>query len=115
MLSHLTLIALSPNNPAFASFNSGSTSFVPSGATNGSFLSGIHIDGADVGDDLMLYFDTRNVTTNSLPTPSLGPGTYCWLIQQTSPIVQSWHVNFILEGTIATDATTWGKVKALYR
>jgi hypothetical protein len=115
VLSHLYLIALSPNNLAFTAFNTGSTSFVPSGATNGLFLSGIHIDAADITKDLMPFYDTRNVTTNSLPSPSLGPGTYCWMIQQTSPVLQSYTVEFVIDGTIATEASTWGKVKALYR
>jgi hypothetical protein len=115
VLSHLNLLELDPDNIAFTAFNSGSTSFIPSGSTNASFLSGIHITADDVGFDLMPFFDTRNVTTNSLPAPSLGPGTYCWLIQQTSAIVQSWQVEFVFEGVVPTEAATWGKIKALYR
>jgi hypothetical protein len=115
VLSHLNLIAFGPDNLAFTAFNAGSTSFIPSGATNGLFLSGIHISAADAAHDLMPFFDTRNVTTNSLSSPSLGPGTYCWMIQQTSPLVQSYTVEFVIDGTIATEASTWGKVKALYR
>jgi hypothetical protein len=115
ILAHLNLIALAPNNIAFASFNAGATSYIPSAATNALFLSGIHIDGQDVGDDLMPYFDTRNVTTNSLPSPSLGPGTYSFLIQQTSPVLQSYRLDFVIDATIATEPSTWGKVKALYR
>jgi len=114
-LSHLNLIAFSPDNLAFSAFNSGSTSFIPSGATNGLFLSGIHIAGADVGSDMMPFYDTRNVTTNSLASPSLGPGTYCWMIQQTSPIAQSYTVEFVIDGALNTDAQTWGMIKNLYR
>jgi hypothetical protein len=114
-MAHLNLIAFGPDNPAFTAFNSGSTSFIPSGATNGSFLSGIHITAADVGFDLMAFYDTRNVTTNSLPSPSLGPGTYCWMIQQTSPITQNYTVEFVVDGALQTDSKTWGMIKALYR
>jgi hypothetical protein len=114
-LSHLNLIAFSPDNLSFTAFNSGSTSYVPSGATNGLFLSGIHISAADAGHDLMPFFDTRNVTTNSLPGPNLGPGTYCWMIQQTSPILQSYTVEFVIDGALQVDAKTWGKIKAMYR
>jgi hypothetical protein len=114
-LSHVNLIALSPDNLSFTAFNSGSTSFIPSGATNGSFLSGIHISAADVGFDLMPFYDTRNVTTNSLPSPSLGPGTYCWMIQQTSPVLESYTVDFVIDGALQTDSKTWGMIKALYR
>jgi hypothetical protein len=115
VLAHLNLIALSPNNLAFTAFNAGSTSYIPSGSTNGLFLSGIHIDANDVGDDLMPYYDTRNVTTNSLSSPSLGPGTYCWMIQQTNPILQTYRLDWVIDQTIATEPSTWGKVKALYR
>jgi len=114
-LAHVNLIAFGPDNIAFTAFNSGSTSFIPSGATNGLFLSGIHITAADAGFDLMPFFDTRNVTTNSLPSPSLGPGTYCWMIQQTSPILQSYTVEFVIDGALQTDSKTWGKIKAMYR
>ena len=114
-LSHLNLISFSPDNIAFTAFNSGSTSFVPSGATNGLFLSGIHITAADAGHDLMPFYDTRNVTTNSLPAPSLGPGTYCWMVQQTSPVLQNYTLEFVVDGALQTDARTWGMIKALYR
>lgn len=114
-LSHVNLISFSPDNIAFTAFNSGSTSFIPSGATNGSFLSGIHITAADTGFDLMPFYDTRNVTTNSLASPSLGPGTYCWMIQQTSPLTQSYSIDFVVDGALQTDPKTWGMIKALYR
>jgi len=115
MLTHLNLLAFAPDNIAFTSFNAGATSFIPSGATNALFLSGIHITGADVGKDLMPFYDTRNVTTNSLPGPNLGPGTYCWLIQQTSAVLTSYTVEFVVEGAVRVDPSTWGMIKALYR
>jgi hypothetical protein len=115
ILTQMNLATFTPNNLAFSALNTGSTSYVPSGATNGLFLSGIHITSADIGFNLLTFFDTRNVTTNSLPSPGLGAGTYCWMIQQTNPIVQTWKVDLILQGVVATEPTTWGKVKSLYR
>jgi len=115
MLTGITLLAFSPNNIAFSSLNVGPTSLVPSAATDPFFMSGIHITAADIGFNLMTFFDTRNVTSNSLPGPQLGAGTYCFLIQQTNPITQPYSLNFILTAPVATDNTTWGAVKALYR
>src|SRR5262245_5721441 len=68
-LSALNLVAYSPDNLSFLSFNAGPTSFVPSAATNGSFLSGIHASAADIGSNLLLAFDNLSVTVNSLPAP----------------------------------------------
>ncbi|HEU4929273.1 MAG TPA: hypothetical protein VFU38_05535, partial [Candidatus Krumholzibacteria bacterium] len=65
--------------------------------------------------NLMPFFVSSSVTGNSLPTPDLGPGDYTFLIQQTSPILQSYALDFILEGTVPTSETTWGGIKALYR
>lgn len=114
-LTGLNLLGFNPNNLAFASFNTGTTSFVPSGATALLFLAGIHIDGSMLGTNLMPVFVSTSVTGNSLPAPMLGPGDYTFLIQQTSPITQSYILDFILEGTVATSSTTWGGIKALYR
>ncbi|HXV13293.1 MAG TPA: hypothetical protein VEC56_03720 [Candidatus Krumholzibacteria bacterium] len=115
MLVGLTLHALAPDNIAFASFNAGTTSFVPSGATAGLFLAGIHIDGGDVATNLMPLFVSESLTGNSLPTPDLGPGDYCFLIQQTSPITQGYTLEFVLAGAVPTTDKTWGAIKALYR
>jgi len=114
-LTGLNLLAFAPNNLAFASFNTGTTSFVPSGATALLFLAGIHIDGSMLGTNLMPVFVSTSVTGNSLPSPMLGPGDYTFLIQQTSPITQVYTLDFILEGTVSTSSTTWGGIKALYR
>ena len=115
ILSHLWLHTWDPDDFGFMSFNAGATSFIPSGATNASFLSGIHLSGEDVTQDLMVFFRDRKVTTNALPAAALGPGTYCWLVQQLGPFIETYDVEFVLEVGVATEPSTWGKVKALYR
>lgn len=114
-LTHLWLHTWDPDDLGFTSFNSGATSFIPSGSTNANFLCGLHLDGQDVGTDLMVSFQTRSVTTNALPQPSLGPGTYCWLVQQLGPFIETYEVEFVVELGVPTEVTTWGKVKALYQ
>jgi hypothetical protein len=115
-LSALNLVAYSPDNLSFLSFNAGVTSFVPGAATNANFLAGIHASAADIGSNLMPAFDNLSVTVNSLPAPELPAGTYCFLIQQTSPIIQEYTLEFVVTevGTPSTP-TTWGKVKSLYQ
>ncbi|HEU4365529.1 MAG TPA: hypothetical protein VFT13_08700, partial [Candidatus Krumholzibacteria bacterium] len=115
ILTALNLVAISPDNLAFAALNAGTTSFVPDGSTIGNFLAGIHIAAAQVGTDLMPLFVSSSVTTNSLPAPFLGPGDYCFVIQQTSPITQSYSLEFFVESAVRTESSTWGRVKALYR
>ncbi|HKW15570.1 MAG TPA: hypothetical protein VJS69_13875 [Candidatus Krumholzibacteria bacterium] len=115
VLAHLNLITWDPDDFGFMAFNAGATGLVPSGATNASFLSGIHLNGADVGQDLMVFFATRKVTTNGLPQPQLGPGTYTWIVQQLGPFIESYQVDFVIEVANPTEPSTWGRVKALYR
>jgi hypothetical protein len=55
------------------------------------------------------------VTTNALPQPFLGPGNYCFLIQQTSPITSSYQLEFILTVGDPTRTSSWGVIKSLYR
>jgi hypothetical protein len=111
----LNLLALSPNNIAFTSFNAGATSFVPSAATAASFLAGIHINAVQIGTNLMPLFVSDSVTGNSLSSPDLGPGTYCFLIQQTNAILQSYSLEFVVSGPVPTADKTWGAIKSLYR
>jgi hypothetical protein len=111
----LNLHLLAPDNIAFASFNAGTTSFIPNVANSPLFLAGIHVASAHVGTDLMPEFVCCSVTTNSLPAPELGPGDYCFLIQQTSPILQSYTLEFVIGGPVGVEDKTWGVIKALYR
>lgn len=115
MLIGLTLLSFAPNNLAFASFNAGTTSFVPSGATAANFLAGIHPDASMIGTDLMPVFVSSSVTGNSLPAPNLPAGDYCFLIQQTSPITTLYGLDFIVAGPVPAVTSTWGSIKALYR
>lgn len=115
VMSAMNLLAHAPDNLGFCAINAGATSFIPNGASIGSFLSGIHVSTINVGSNLLNLFVTSSVTTNSLATPTLGPGSYCFLIQQTSPITQSYSIEFVIDGTVSTNNSTWGAVKALYR
>lgn len=111
----LNLNLYTPDNLGFASFNTGSTSFIPSGATAASFLAGIHPSGSMMGSDILPQFVCCSVTGNSLAAPELGPGTYCFLIQQTSTITTSYELEFFLDGAVPAQASTWGAIKALFR
>jgi hypothetical protein len=113
-LSGLNLVSFAPDNLAFLSFNAGSTSFVPSGATNGLFLAGIHTGAANVGSNLMPLFVTSSVTLNALPAPELPAGTYCFLIQQTSAITQSYTLEFVIQQSVPAAVSAWGALKALF-
>lgn len=115
LLNALNLLSFSPTNIAFAAFNAGTTSFIPDLATDPLFLSGIHVTGSDTGTNLMPLFVTSNVTSNALPDPWLGPGNYCFLIQQANAITTSYRLEFVLDGAVPTHASTWGVIKRLYR
>ena len=115
MLAPLNLIAFAPNNIAFAAFNAGNTSWIPDFATDPNFLSGIHVNVSEIGLDLMGQFVCCNVTSNALPGPFLGPGTYTFLMQQANNITTTYTLDFVLQAAVPTDASTWGALKQLYR
>jgi hypothetical protein len=108
------LLAFAPDNLAFAALNAGTSSFIPGAGTAANFLAGIHPAAADVGSNLLFTFDCCSVTGNSLPAPNLGPGSYCFMIQQTSPIVTSYTLEFVVQQPVATTASAFGLVKALF-
>jgi len=114
-LVHLYFNVFSPSNLAFAAFNAGTVSFIPNATTDPSFLSGIHVQGSDAGTDILPRFVDRPVTTNALPASELGPGAYCFEIQQTSAILTTYELNFVVDDGTPTRATTWGKIRSLYR
>jgi hypothetical protein len=111
----LNLVAFAPNNIVFAAFNSGTTSFIPSITTDPQFLSGIHMNANLVGTDILPEFVSNNVTSNALPAPELGPGSYCFLIQQTNTTLTSYTLEFVLDGGLPARESTWGAIKQLYR
>ncbi|GJM18193.1 MAG: hypothetical protein DHS20C14_04060 [Phycisphaeraceae bacterium] len=98
-LSALNLLAYSPDNPGFAAFNTGATSFIPDATTDASFLSGILPEASQVGTDLMPAFVSDAVTTNSLSNAWLGAGTYTFMIQQTTNVEQAYALEFVITPT----------------
>ncbi len=115
MLVGLNLDIWGSDNRGFCAFNSGLTSYIPSVATDANFLAGILPGPTLVGNDLMPVFVSGAVTINSLPAPSLGPGDYCFVVQQTTGIFQSYSFDFIVTGTVPTEESSWGKIKSLYQ
>ncbi len=103
-LSALILRAYAPDDLGFASFNAGTTSFIPDASTDANFLSGILPGASQVGTDLMPAFVSSAVTTNSLVNPWLDAGDYTFLIQQTSPAVQAYTLEFVITPAPATGA-----------
>ena len=114
-LTGLNLLGFNPNNLAFASFNTGTTSFVPSGATALLFLAGIHIDGSMLGTNLMPVFVSTSVTGNSLPAPMLDPGlTRNGHANATKPKTEATARAAIVRGPMRT-AVTIGPSKSSRR
>lgn len=114
-LTGLILHRWTPDNLGFMAFNTGPISYIPGAATAENFLSGIHPWGAWVGENLMMRFVTDAVTPNTLESPMLGPGTYSFLVQQTSAVNQQYTLEFVLEVPVPVNGATWGTIKSLYR
>ena len=115
-----TLVALNalvytPDFLGFCAFNAGTTSYIPSVATDTSFLAGVHISAADVGTNMLPRFVANVATTNALAAPELLPGNYCFLIQQTGTALQSYSLEFVLDGPVPSENASWGAIKSLYR
>ena len=116
VVTSMNLLVYTPGDIGFAAINDGIHSFFPSFDTSAFYISGIHIFGSDVGTDLMDRFVDRSVTADSMGESELpGPAPYCIVIQQTAAQLTTYSFEFILTGPVAVEASTWGKVKALYR
>ncbi|RNC82112.1 MAG: hypothetical protein ED559_10120 [Phycisphaera sp.] len=95
-LAGLTLLGWDPNDTGFIAVNSGTTGFIPGGATSGNFLAGVLVNTSNVGENLLDSFVNQSVTTNSLSEPVLGEGAYTFVIQQTGNLTQSYALDFVL-------------------
>ncbi len=115
LLTGLNLLAYAPAFVSFCAFNAGATSYVPGIATDPNFLAGIHIDGSLLGSNLMPQFVASAVTSNALAAPQLDPGVYSFVIQQTGTALQSYSLEFVVDGPVPAHDPTWGAIKALYR
>jgi hypothetical protein len=114
-LTAVNLLAYAPENTGFAAVNSGTTSMIPSNTTIGFFMAGIHVDQILVGTDLFDAMRDASLTNDALTDSQLDPGDYCFVIQQTSPLIVTYSLEFVLQGPVATEPSTWGSIKALYR
>ncbi|MEM1185919.1 MAG: GC-type dockerin domain-anchored protein [Planctomycetota bacterium] len=93
-LTGIELLTWDPDNIGFIAVNDGATSFVPGNDTNANFLAGVLVDSFNVGDDLLESFVNQSVTVNALGQAELGAGTYSFVVQQTSPLVQAYALDF---------------------
>ncbi len=115
LMTAANLLVYTPENTGFCALNEGSTSVVPANPNIGFWLAGTHLDPTFVGSDLLDAMSTASVTTESLAASELPPLTYTFVIQQTSPLIMTYEMEWVLQGPVATEPTTWGSIKALYR
>lgn len=98
-ISELTLLSLTPNNIAWTHFDDGATSVVPSEGTADSLLAGAHILGP-TPDGTDLFPNYQAGSSELLAGPGfnglIGPGTYTFLMQQTSPVTQAYSLDFVV-------------------
>ncbi len=95
-LTAINLAIWDTNDNGFIAINDGATGFIPGAGTIGDFLAGTHVGTGDLGDDLLEALQTRSLTTNALSVPSLGPGTYTFVIQQVSAVLQGYSMDLVL-------------------
>jgi hypothetical protein len=98
-ITQMTLITFSPDNTAWAHFDDGPTSVIPSPANAATLLAGAHVAGSvPDGTDLFPNFQTGAPGLLAGPgfNGSIGPGTYTFLIQQTSSINQDYSFDFVV-------------------
>ena len=87
-----------PGDRGWHSINAGSTSFVPSGSTAGSFLGGNHLDPQPSGTNMLPTLGTAPLAGTGF-TPPLGPGDYTYLVQQTGAELTGYEIDLVLAST----------------
>ncbi len=96
-LEGLFLRAQSPTNRGFHAISSGATSVIPSGTGAGdvsTYLGSAHLDFISPNTDLLPDLGTPLVGSGF--TGPLGPGTYSYVVQQTSNITQAYTLDFVV-------------------
>lgn len=85
-----------PGNTGYNSINIGNTSQIPGAGNTGFFLGGSHVIAGLVGTDLFAGLSNGGIIAGvGFPVP-LGPGTYSYVIQQTSPLQTGYTLDFVL-------------------
>ena len=115
VVTQINLLQYVPGDRGYSSINAGTTSLIPAGGNVASFLSGVHVDDVDEGTDLLEKFTDESIIPNSLSVAELGPGEYCFLIQQTGPTLTEYTLEFVTEVPVQIEASTWGRMKSLFR
>ena len=114
-VTSIELTEWSVANQGFIAIDDGFGSVIPGLTTNSDLLSGILVSTNDLGANLLDEFTTGAVTTNSLPSPILGPGTYTFVVQQTTNLTQAYGLRFTLVPSPAAAAMLGGGLLAVRR
>jgi hypothetical protein len=80
----------------FHAINAGATSFIPDLTTENNFLGGDHVIPMASGTDLLPELSDGDTAGTGFTVP-LGPGTYTYVIQQTSGFV-GYNMQFVISG-----------------
>jgi hypothetical protein len=84
-----------PGNRGFHAIAAGPTSFIPSTTTAGLFLGGDHLDAQPTVVDLLPILAGAPLAGTGFDVP-LGPGTYTYHVQQTSPEATAYSLEFVV-------------------
>jgi len=82
-------------NTGFSAINLGATSFIPSSGTVGSFLGANHLTSGQIGENILTGLGNAGLGAAGF-TGALGPGTYSFLVQQTSSQLTGYSVNLVV-------------------
>ena len=103
-LSAVTLLSYE-GNLGFTAMNVGSSSFIPGFTTMLDFLGGTHTDASLIGELLLPLLGSGSLGGAGF-TPPLGPGTYSYVIQQTSGELTSYALDFEVS-PVPAPAAVW--------
>ncbi len=97
-ITQVMLVGFAPNNTAWTHFDDGPSSVIPNMSNAGTLLAGAHVEGPTPnGADLFANYQAGS--PNLLAGPGfdgpIGAGTYTFLMQQTSNVLQSYSFDFV--------------------
>jgi hypothetical protein len=97
-ITQLIVQSIEPDNIAWTHFDDGATSVIPDFVTGPTLLAGAHIEAATPdGTNVFGNYQTGSAALLAGPGFSgpIGPGTYTFLMQQTSQVDQAYSLNFV--------------------